>query len=112
MNNTQAIGYDNLDHRSGVQNDSSTYQKAHENVFDKLLADYYLSQRGEYAESNKLMRQLTDVFESKMSKKDRWDQVTPKNIHLHKMEQDIGKTELPHFSSTAAKKIFELDVLT
>ena len=32
---------------------------------DKLLADYYLGRRGEYAESNKLMKQLTSVFEKK-----------------------------------------------
>ena len=69
VNNTQAMGYDNLDKRSGSKDSGSTYQNSHEDVFDKLLADYYLSQRGEYAESNKLMKQLTDVFEDKMKNK-------------------------------------------
>jgi hypothetical protein len=32
---------------------------------DKLLADYFLGRRGEYAESNKVMQQLTKVFEEK-----------------------------------------------
>jgi len=64
VNNTQAIGYDNLSSRRGA-NDNEIFEKSHENVFDKLLADYYLSQRGDYAESNKLFRQLADVFENK-----------------------------------------------
>jgi len=38
---------------------------AHETVFDKLLADYFLGKRGEYKESNKLLKDLADVFEDK-----------------------------------------------
>jgi hypothetical protein len=41
INNTQAIGYDNLANRS--KENGSQFEAAHENVFDKLLADYYLS---------------------------------------------------------------------
>ena len=66
VNNLHAIGYDNLNERSGTANNVKTYENSHENVFDKLLADYYLSSRADYAESNKLMRQLADVFETKM----------------------------------------------
>ena len=51
-NNTEAIGYDNLEKRDG------TFEGSHAEIFDKLLADYYLSQRGDYAESNKVMEQL------------------------------------------------------
>ena len=58
------------------------------------------------------MRQLTDVFENKMHKKDSWDRVTPKNLDLYKLEQDVDKAKEPHFMAEAAKKIFELDVLT
>lgn len=49
VNNTQSIGYDNMDKNDG------TFKNSHSDVFDKLLADYYLSLRGEYAEANKLM---------------------------------------------------------
>ena len=67
VNNLHAIGYDNLDKRSGgAAENVQTYENSHESVFDKLLADYYLSSRADYAESNKLMRQLADVFETKM----------------------------------------------
>ena len=65
MSNTQAIGFDNLDKRAGGPDDARSFESAHESVFDKMLADYYLSQRGEYAEANKVMSQLTDVFEKK-----------------------------------------------
>lgn len=58
------------------------------------------------------MRQLTDVFEKKLSKKDSWDRVTPRNLHLYKLEQDVDKSSEPHMPANAAKKIFELDVLT
>lgn len=40
-------------------------KSAHENVFDKLLADYFLDKRGEYKESNKLLKQLSEIFEDK-----------------------------------------------
>lgn len=44
INNTHAIGYDHLDSRSGsTDKGQSTYESAHESVFDKLLADYYLA---------------------------------------------------------------------
>lgn len=59
VNNTKAMGYDNLDKRDG------TFANSHTQVFDKLLSDYYLSQRGDYAEANKVMEQLTSIFETK-----------------------------------------------
>jgi len=34
-------------------------------VFDKLLADYFLSKRGEYKESNNLMKELSEIFGTK-----------------------------------------------
>jgi len=90
VNNTQSIGYDNLDKKDG------TYENSHSDVFDKLLADYYLSQRGEYAESNKLMAQLTSVFDGKVAKKKHVrDQNVSENIHSYKLEQDMDKADAP-----------------
>ena len=48
VSNTESLGYDSL-----VQESPSA--DSHSETFDKLLGDYYLSQRSEYAESNKLM---------------------------------------------------------
>ena len=67
VSNLHAVGYDNLDKRSGATKNVDTYENSHSNVFDKLLADYYLGSRADYAESNKLMRQLANVFETKMT---------------------------------------------
>ena len=63
FNNTEAIGYDNLMRKDG------SFDNSHADVLDKLLSDYYLSQRGDYADSNKLMGQLSQIFEKKMAEK-------------------------------------------
>ena len=81
VNNTQSIGYDNLEKNDG------TFKNSHSDVFDKLLADYYLTLRGEYAEANKLMAQLTDVFGKKIEKKKHIrDHHVTENIHSSKLE--------------------------
>ena len=79
-----------------------------------MLADYYLSQRGDYAESNKLMRQLTDVFEAKNHEgtQIQSDTLFNQDLHSFKMKQDMKKTSTPMLLGTAGKKIFDLDVLT
>ena len=69
VSNTESMGFDNLASRSAIKNGVSAFESSHENVFDKLLADYYLSQRGDYAETNKTMAQLTEVFEKKIANK-------------------------------------------
>ena len=56
INNTESIGYDSINRKTKGTNDSATqFENNHTDVFDKLLADYYLSQRGEYAQANKMM---------------------------------------------------------
>lgn len=91
-NNTQALGFDNLKSRSGAIDDSRTFESSHESVFDKLLADYYLARRGENAESNKLMGQLTDIFEKKMSERNEISRVLSKdrtaNLSIYKLLED------------------------
>lgn len=64
VSNLHAVGFDNLNKRSGDEKDVQTFENSHENVFDKLLADYYLSSRSDYVESNKLMRQLQTIFDN------------------------------------------------
>ena len=46
VNNTDAMGFDNLDERGSAEKPADKFNAAHQNVFDKMLADYYLSQRG------------------------------------------------------------------
>jgi hypothetical protein len=59
VNNTNAIGYDKLLERGLSETAAENFNAAHESVFDKLLADYYLGKRGEYKESNKLLQELS-----------------------------------------------------
>jgi len=62
--NTNAIGYDNLSERTDAQSANQSYDAAHPHIMDKLLAEYHLKTRNEFVEANKLIKQLTDVFES------------------------------------------------
>ena len=107
VNNTEAMGYDNLDKRDG------TFNNSHTQVFDKLLSDYYLSQRGDYAESNKVMEQLTTIFEDKMHKRKHVGSHGPEqNLNTYKHQQEIEKSNVPFMHPRAGKTIFELDMLT
>ena len=64
FNNEHAIGYDNIDKRVSADNATDNFEAAHESVFEKLLADYFLAKRGEYKESNKLMGDLCEIFDN------------------------------------------------
>lgn len=46
LNNENAIGYNNLEARAAdIENNTNL---AHETVFDKMLAEFYMKNRGEY----------------------------------------------------------------
>lgn len=59
VNNLDALGYDNLLERAKTTSAQQNFETAHETVFEKLLADYFLEKRGEYKESNKLLKDLS-----------------------------------------------------
>lgn len=62
LNNEQAIGYRNLETRAAdIANNKDL---AHETVFDKLLADYFLQKRGDYKKSNQVLTDLEQLFSS------------------------------------------------
>jgi hypothetical protein len=60
LNNEEAIGYDNLEARAADLTQNRNL--AHESVFDKMLADFFLSKRGEYKKSNALHKDLEELF--------------------------------------------------
>lgn len=65
LNNEQAIGYRNLENRAAdIANNKDL---AHETVFDKLLADYFLQKRGDYKKSNQVLTDLERLFSSEES---------------------------------------------
>lgn len=60
VNNTEAIGYNNLEER--FANIEKNRDLAHDSVFDKLLADYFLQKRGQYVKSKELIEDLNKYF--------------------------------------------------
>ena len=55
FNNQNAIGFDHVEQRAQSDTAEGNYSAAHESVFDKLLAEYYLNKRGQYKQANKLV---------------------------------------------------------
>lgn len=111
VNNEHAIGYENIFERSAANNPVENYQAAHESVFDKLLADYFLSKRGEYKEANNLAGELAKVFESKHMSDYKASNSMDHLLHT-KYEQDAGKHAEPRISNENFRDMINLDVLT
>ena len=106
INNADAMGYDNLMKRTTSATASENFESAHETVFDKLLADYFLGKRGEYKESNKLMKELADVFGSA----DHHDPASA--LDYKKMKQDVEKSDMPSLEPENFRAMIELDNAT
>ena len=60
LNNEDAIGYRNLEERAADHDNN--WNIAHETVFDKMLADYFLQKRGDYKKGNQLLTNLEEIF--------------------------------------------------
>jgi hypothetical protein len=111
LNNEHAIGYDNFEARAAASSPDGNFQAAHESVFDKLLADYFLTKRGEYKEMNSLANDLAKVFEhghiAKASNGNAMD-----HLLATKQTQDIGKSSEPRLVGDSFRDLISLDVLT
>jgi len=94
VNNEHAIGYDNFEARAAANTPQGNYEAAHESVFDKLLADYFLTKRGEYKEMNNLANELSKIFEHEHIAKARNGNAMD-HLTATKMKQDIGKGAEP-----------------
>lgn len=111
LNNEYAIGFNNLEARAEKTSAQHNYETAHESVFDQLLADYWLTKRGEYKESNKLMKDLTDIFRN--DRADRDTKMTPfDHLQQVEMEANVNKQEQPHIRSDTFRDMIKLDVTT
>lgn len=60
VNNKDAIGYSNLEER--FANVKENREIAHESIFDKLLAEYFLQKRGQFSKSKELMDDINSTF--------------------------------------------------
>jgi hypothetical protein len=54
VSNEKAIGFNNLEQRAAHVNANADI--AHENVFDKLLADFFLQKRSDIKRGNTLVK--------------------------------------------------------
>ena len=79
-------------------------------MFYKLLSDYFLSKRGEYKESNKLLDQMAEIFESK-SVTERKGTSTDHLIRA-KIENEVGKQKDAVLAPETFRDMISLDVLT
>lgn len=52
LNNEKSIGYNDFEKRA--ENVDNLKDAAHDTVFDKMLADFFLQKRGDYKKGNKL----------------------------------------------------------
>lgn len=100
------MGYDNLMKRTTAASATENFEAAHESVFDKLLADYFLGKRGEYKESNKLMRELAGVFGTPD------DSDPAATLDYKKMELDVQKVDDPSMEPENFRAMMELDNVT
>lgn len=60
LSNEKAIGFNSLEERAA--NISKNGDIAHENVFDKLLADFFLQKRSDIKKGNTLVKQLEETL--------------------------------------------------
>jgi len=108
VNNQEAIGYNNLNERAKATSAEENYNLAHETVFDKLLADYFLGKRGEYKESNKLLKDLAEVFED--PKLTNATMSPMEKLTMVRLKQETYKSADPLIAPENFRNLMELDV--
>jgi len=123
LNNDQAIGYRNLEERAA--NIDRNREMAHETVFDKMLADYFLQKRADYKKSNKLLEDIETLFATKEGRVHSYDDLvaghpvanaqelqveSAKNtIGAHYLRQTWNKQDKPSLLPYNLPALMELD---
>lgn len=107
VNNQDALGYDNLINRAKAESAQENFDLAHETVFEKLLADYFLGKRGEYKESNALLKDLSQIFEHPRLSNAKFSPM--ENLSLTKLTQEVYKTADGLIAHENFRNLVELD---
>ena len=151
VNNTNELGFDNYEQRLQKTKEShplgdllkseeekekdeerreQTRDLAHDTIFDKLLADYFLNKRGQFKKSNELLNSLSDHYNQtgfpeghpdKINDPDQKDiNSSPFNMEANSsskpalafqlLKQRIGKVDKPHIDPTDFVAMMELDI--
>lgn len=77
-------------------------------MFEKLLADYFLTKRGDYAESNKLARDLAAIFDDQ----DGFTTNENKSLQQRMLESEREKVDEPIIDPMKFRNLIELDSVT
>jgi hypothetical protein len=111
FSNEEAIGFRNIKER--LANPDDNRDLAHESVFDKLLAEYYLQKRQDVKSGNSLLKQLEGEF-SKASGRHpgvKTAEGNPeKTLGEHYLRQTSEKEDLPMLPSHNLPELMELDM--
>ena len=113
FNNQNAIGFDHVEQRAQSDTAAGNYEAAHESVFDKLLAEYYLNKRGQYKQANRLVDELGQIFadsESKTMVASGMNKMT--HLHQAALKQGLGQPNEPFIQPTNMRDLMQLDVAT
>lgn len=106
INNADALGYDNLLERGQASSPDENSNLAQSSALDKLMADYFLAKRGEYAETNSMLQGLTEIFQDPNA------QHETSSLDLVRLRQNIGKEEEPRILPTDFRNLMDLDTAT
>jgi len=100
------LGYDRLVERAAAPSVAEAADIAHDHPLDKLLAEYFLSKRGENVEMNKMLKDLAKVFE------DPSNPGQPMNLDEILQKQRSGKNVEPRLLAENMRAFMELDTIT
>lgn len=98
---------------------------AHETVFDKMLADYFLQKRADYKKSNKLLEDIESLFGTKEGKVHSYDELpaghpaataqevqdelAKNTIGIHYLRQTWNKEDRPTLMPYNLPALMQLD---
>ncbi len=108
LNSQDVLGYDNLINRAKAESAQENFDLTHETVFEKLLADYFLGKRGEYKESNALLKDLSLIFEHPRLSNAKFSPM--ENLSLTKLTQEVYKTADGLIAHENFRNLVELEV--
>lgn len=105
VNNADVLGYDNLLERAQAETTAEAAEAAYDHPLDRLLADYFLANRGNYLETNKMLKGLADIFHEEKHGDNA-------SLDLKLLHQNIHKDDEPRLDASSMRALMELDTVT
>mmetsp|Transcript_14534 Transcript_14534/g.22566 ORF Transcript_14534/g.22566 Transcript_14534/m.22566 type:complete len:225 (-) Transcript_14534:821-1495(-) len=105
INNEEAIGYNKLEERAA--NLEKNADIAHESVFDKMLASYFLNARGETKKANQMIEGLEKAFRPEAFEPGITDEMSLGGIYNR---NTMDKDDFPELVPAHAPALLDLDI--